>query len=337
MISENCADLYRMMNVVEKTLAINARRFFRIVLGYKDEFEGTYLHSDYFGQAASNLIRFGLESDAPIAVSRFGYSELRALLTYLHICEDTSDSKKIWAFAKGKKVEPWWNDNTVRIITHNAGVFPKKIEVIEKFCRLILQDMLEVDVLGSWLGGERWIKPIMTHTKFICFHDFYHFLHPTPWTLALKDKKILVVHPFAKSIESQYKIKNKIFKGVHTLPDFDLITYKAIQSMTGIKPEGFDNWFEALDSMKSDISKIEFDIAILGCGSYGMPLATFIKKDLKKKAVHLGGNVQILFGIKGSRWENDTKFKPFINPHWVKPLPEETPVEHQTIDNGSYW
>ena len=107
--------------------------------------------------------------------------------------------------------------------------------------------------------------------------------------------------------------------------------------MTGIKPEGFDNWFEALDSMKSDISKINFDIASLGCGSYGMPLATFIKKVLKKKAVHLGGNVQVLFGIKGSRWENDAKFNSLINSHWVKPLPDETPEGHQTIDNSSYW
>ncbi|WP_276373179.1 hypothetical protein [Chryseolinea sp. H1M3-3] len=325
------------MTAVEQKLALNLRRFFRIGLGFKDKFETTSDNCDYFEQSASDLIRDGLASNAPFAVSRFGHSELRALLTYLHIQEDTSEFRKLLSFIKGDKVEPWWNKNTLKIITHNAGLFPKDIQVIENFCELILRDMKEIDVLGSWLGGEMWIKDMMPDTKFMRFHDFYHFLHRDPWTTALKDKKILVVHPFSKSIQSQYKIKDKIFSGAHTLPDFELITYKAVQSIAGNKPEGFNTWFEALDAMKTDFSKIDFDIAILGCGAYGMPLAASIKRDLRKKAVHLGGNTQILFGIKGSRWESDPNFSHIFNSYWIKPLPEETPAGHVTIDSNCYW
>ena len=50
--------------------------------------------------------------------------------------------------------------------------------------------------------------------------------------------------------------------------------------------------------MKNQIVKTDFDIAIIGAGAYGFSLAAFIKK-IGKKAVHLGGPTQVLFGIKG--------------------------------------
>lgn len=325
------------MNEVQKTLALNARRIFRLALGYRDKFESTSENCDYSEQVASNLIRDGLTSNVPFAISRFGYSELRAVLTFLHIQEDNQRLKKIFLFLEGEKVEPWWTENTLNLITHNAGFFPRDITKIEDFCRLVLQDMQHIDILGSWLGGEKWIKPMLTNTKFVRLHDFYHFLHLDPWTTALSEKKVLVIHPFSKSIEQQFEIKSKIFTGIHTLPNFKLITYKAVQSIAGNKPAGFETWFDALDMMKSDFSKIDFDIAILGCGAYGMPLASFIKTELRKKAIHLGGNTQILFGIKGSRWETDPKFSRIFNSYWRKPLPEETPSGHNTIDSNCYW
>lgn len=325
------------MNGLEKSFAINARRFCRVVLGKKDTFETTSANCTYFGQEASDVVKHGLQSDQPFAISRFGHSELRALLTYLHIHQASPSTKKLWDYIRGEKVEPWWHETTVRHITHNAGVFPTRIDVIEKFSELLLAEMRHIDVLGSWLGGEVWIKPMMPSTKFIRFHDFYHFLHPHPWTAALEGKKVLVVHPFSKSIQNQYALREKIFSGGHTLPLFDLITFTSVQSIAGNVPAGFGNWFEALDYMQDRISEIDFDIAILGCGAYGMPLATFIKRQLQKKAIHLGGNTQFLFGIKGSRWEQDPVFAPYINRYWVKPLPEETPEGHQTIDSNCYW
>jgi hypothetical protein len=325
------------MNEVQKTLAINVRRIFRLVFGYKDKFETTSENSDYFGQAASNVIREGLTSNAPFLISRFGYSELRTVLTFLHIHENDHHIRKLLKFMSGQKVEPWWSPNTLKLITHNAGFFPREIGKVEDFCRLVLHDMQHIDVLGSWLGGEKWVKPMLPNTKFVRLHDFYHFIHLDPWTTALRDKKVLVIHPFSKSIQQQFQIKSKIFTGIHRLPDFKLRTYKAVQSIAGNKPAGFKTWFDALDMMKSDLSKIDFDIAILGCGAYGMPLASFIKIELGRKAIHIGGGTQILFGIKGSRWETDPTFSGIFNPHWRKPLPEETPNGHCTIDSNCYW
>lgn len=105
---------------------------------------------------------------------------------------------------------------------------------------------------------------------------------------------------------------------------------KAVNSLRGNCE--FSSWFEALDYMKSQIEAIDFDIAILGCGAYGFPLAAHIKK-IGKKAVHVGGSTQLIFGIKGKRWEG----RDFINEHWVSPRPQDRPVGFESVEGGCYW
>ena len=86
--------------------------------------------------------------------------------------------------------------------------------------------------------------------------------------------------------------------------------------------------------LEKEISKIEFDIAILGCGAYGFPLAAYIKRK-GKKAVHLGGSTQLLFGIFGKRWE--TSHFSLINKYWVRPAEDERPKNYKSIEDGCYW
>ncbi len=326
-----------MLSRTEQNFALYLRRVFKYVLRYSDGFETTSKWAKYSGQQASDLIKDGILSNEPFAVSRFGYSELRAILTYMHIRSEKGNLSKILEFAKGNHVEPWWHPNTLRIITHNAGVFPKNLDTIEKFSTTVLKDIDQIDVLGSWLGGEAHLLNKMPNTKLIRFHDFYHFLHDDPWTNALKGKNVLVVHPFENSIKAQFQRKELIYPKPHMLPDFQLKTFRSVQSIAGNVPDKFSNWFEALEYQKESIRNINFDVAILGCGAYGMPLAVYIKNELGKKAIHLGGNTQILFGITGSRWEADPFFKGIFNQNWIRPDSTETPSKHETIDENCYW
>jgi len=166
--------------------------------------------------------------------------------------------------------------------------------------------------------------------------DLEPYYHLNPWSEVLKGKKVLVVHPFSKSIETQYKKRQFLFSDHRVLPDFELITIKAVQSLIGNKPAEFSSWFEALEFMKNQISNTEFDIAIIGCGAYGLPLAAHVKR-IGKKAIHLGGQTQVLFGIIGKRWEDRDFFLDMFNEHWVRPLPEETPQNHIKVEDGCYW
>ena len=85
--------------------------------------------------------------------------------------------------------------------------------------------------------------------------------------------------------------------------------------------------------------KIDFDIAILGCGAYGMPLAVKLKR-AGKQAVHLGGATQLLFGIKGTRWEAKnypTNIAKLFNEYWVRPSASEKVKGREKVEGGCYW
>jgi hypothetical protein len=151
----------------------------------------------------------------------------------------------------------------------------------------------------------------------------------------LANQKVLVIHPFEKSIQKQYANREKLFKDPRILPDFTLLTLKAVQSIAR-NETGFSNWFEALDWMCTQIRSLDFDIAIIGAGAYGLPLAAFIKR-MGKKAIQLGGATQILFGIRGQRWDRMPFFQQLYNQNWIRPLPEETPANFQKVEGGCYW
>jgi len=121
------------------------------------------------------------------------------------------------------------------------------------------------------------------------------------------------------------------------LPEFELEVIPAVQSIAGQETE-FEDWFQALDFMKAEIAKKEFDVCILGCGAYGFPLASFIK-NMGKKAIHLGGSTQLLFGIKGQRWEQYIvyPYSNLFNENWVRPSSTETPQRAKSVEGGCYW
>ena len=54
------------------------------------------------------------------------------------------------------------------------------------------------------------------------------------------------------------------------------------------------------------MSILQVLVALLGCGAYGMPLGAFIKDGLKKPAIHVDGVLQLLFEIKGKRWDENS-------------------------------
>ncbi len=163
------------------------------------------------------------------------------------------------------------------------------------------------------------------------------FRFNNPWSKKLEGKKVLVVHPFEDSIKEQYfNNRTKLFNDPNVLPAFELKTIKAVQSL-GSKAN-YNTWFEAYDHMCRQIEGTDFDVAIIGAGAYGLPLAAFIKK-MGKCVIHMGGATQILFGIKGTRWEiayKDSIAKLF-NDYWIRPLEIERPSTYKDVENGCYW
>jgi len=65
-------------------------------------------------------------------------------------------------------------------------------------------------------------------------------------------------------------------------------------------------------------------------------LAAYVKK-IGKKAVHLGGAVQYLFGIKSNAAMNNQQLKRLINDYWVRPSKDETPQNAELVEQSRYW
>jgi hypothetical protein len=161
------------------------------------------------------------------------------------------------------------------------------------------------------------------------------FRFDSPWTKELKGKKILIISPFKSTIDEQLKVKDKIWENKDVLPDSTYITYESIQSIGGKGPH--KDWYESFDKMCKDISNIDFDVALLGCGSYGLPLSGFIKSKLGKSVIYIGGGLQLYFGIKGKRWDNSPDITKFYNEYWTRPSQNETPQSGQMVEGGCYW
>jgi hypothetical protein len=76
----------------------------------------------------------------------------------------------------------------------------------------------------------------------------------------------------------------------------------------------------------------KFDVALIGAGAWSLPLAARLKQ-AGRVAIHLGGDTQLCFGIKGQRWEGYGIY----NEHWVRPSAAETPKNFLLKENGCYW
>lgn len=284
----------------------------------------------------SRIIYEKLMEDKPCMIARFGSTELVTMTNYLGV---KYPNKNLLKYIKGESLPWWWNENIVEQMQRWSGFFPPTQAKIEQFCEVMLEDMKEVDVLGSWLQEEEFFNNYLSSKK-VELELLNPYFSNIPWTKALTGKKILVVHPFSDEIKYQYKRRELLFKSPDILTNFQLVTIKAVQSLGG-HAEKFASWFEALDWMKSEIDKQDYDICLIGCGAYGFPLAAHVKRK-GKKAVHMGGSLQLLFGIKGKRWENPNYNKKYnyaslMNDYWIRPGEESRPLNANAVEDACYW
>lgn len=296
-----------------------------------------FRYVEYFGQAANDLLYETLKKGDPCMVSKFGTMELQAIISSMISFKNLS--KDVIGNFMAQKIT-LYRPSSFQALKTNAGFFPNDAENVKKFVELMLGVIPNIDILSSYLYAEKYIERFLSaNCKRIDLEGLYApWLFKNPWTRILKGKKVLVVTPFEESITRQYENnRDKLFKDPEVLPEFQsLQIVRAVQSIGGYN-EDFENWFEALEHMHKEIKKYDFDIAIIGCGAYGMPLASLVK-DMGKQAVHMGGWVQMLFGVYGKRWTDDQpQYKDVINEYWIRPQEKEKPIGAEKVEGGCYW
>lgn len=293
---------------------------------------------DCMGEQAAEMIARKLVSDKPCMIGRFGATELAGMMCVRDIESTLPLWLKYWKVLRGEmRTTNRWNKRIRQHMADWSGFFPLTDEALTRFTRLMERDAGYLDVLGSWLAEEVRIRALFQQATIIPIDVIlYPYLQDNPWTLALAGQKVLVIHPFEASIKRQYLKRNLLFQGKTVFPECELMTLKAVQSLRG-ETDQFPTWFAALEWMCQQVDGMDFDVALIGAGAYGFPLAAHIKRS-GRKAVHVGGGLQLLFGIMGKRWEDDAGLKPYINEHWVRPESHETPRDLGTLESGGcYW
>lgn len=294
---------------------------------------------DYKDQKANDYVYKMLSTGKPLMISKFGTIELSNIVSRyiernlgvnnVEVLHDFLHYDNVCIDTKG----------ALKGLCNNAGFFPYDMNLANKWYELMLNDIKEVDILGSYVYEEKYLASFM-HCKRVNIDGYFApYKYKRPWTRILENKKILVVHPFVDSIKKQYENNRTcLFEDKDVLPQFkELILIKAVQTMADANDSRFKDWFEALEYMKKEIDACDYDIALIGCGAYGMCLAAHVKR-MGKQAIHLASMTQMLFGIYGRRWlVMEPEYKNFINSYWIKPNDKEKPKGADKVENGCYW
>lgn len=266
--------------------------------------------------AGNNAAADALHIGAPFCFGRCGATEMRTVAEHL---------------------QGQFSDKTRREIRELSGVFPTDDATLHRFCEAYIRCAQNADMLALWdVGAEREVIRGCQSTIFTKLRALEPYYHRNPWSAALAGKRVLVVHPFKATILAQYQRREKLFPKSEVLPAFaSLQVVQAVQGIAG-QSTGYRDWFEALAAMQREMDAADYDVAIIGAGAYGLPLAAHAR-DTGHMAIQMSGATQLLFGIRGKRWDDHPVISKLYNPAWVRPAETETPPAREKVEGGSYW
>ena len=190
---------------------------------------------------------------------------------------------------------------------------------------------------------ERFFRPPNKLVRYV--EDTMEFWRRFLAELSNAKASILVVTPLVDSIKANlpnlnaihpgYNISGATFRFLRTPMSFGWAS-----SSTGSRHEKMANWITSLEELKRspEWGRQRSTVALLGCGAYGMPLAAHAKQK-GMSAIYVGGLLQLLFGVRGARWDKRKEIVDAMNEHWTRPLSHEVPAGNRLLldGDGAYW
>jgi hypothetical protein len=275
-------------------------------------------------EAGNDFLAESLLTSRPFAVGKIGAAELGGLIRY----ESNKDSKGHCA--------TWGRHATM--LHRNAGVYPDDPEVFSRFCQLYAESIQAIDALAVWfrMGEHRIQSRYAPQARLLSLTAIEPYYHQRPWSRMLTGKRVLVLTPFADTVRSQGLRLQEVWRAKpDVMPDVEVQTLRVPLSAGLVKPIHAD-WFIALDAMTQEMASRNFDVAVVGAGAWSLPLVARAKQ-MGKWAIHLGGSTQILFGVKGRRWDKNPLVVEAENDAWVRPNGDERPKTFEAVEQGCYW
>ena len=236
-----------------------------------------------------------------------------------------------------------------RHITMNAGIFPITDEAVYEWVDYMKTSVLPtMDLIVEWspsaLKQEHQYlnthSPTAKRTFLRALEPYYEPVSEDQYTRAFPaGSRVAIISPFADSVRAQAARLSEVWPVGLWSPDITILPIK-----TGYNPSfggtgwlsEVKHWKAAVDYVVRRAKECGSTHALVGCGALSLPICAELKRG-GLVAIHTGGATQILFGIKGRRWDNHSVISRFYNTAWVRPAATEIPTYADEIERGCYW
>jgi hypothetical protein len=285
-------------------------------------------------------VQHAIDHQQGFALGKIGFAE-QFILGYLPFLKTNPSPLKIKAYETMLKYH----------CEVQTGVFPTNTDFLREFANFYSNELKSIDILGIFNaeGEKELLNKNDINAKCIDFQltepDRSVPLASNDCYLSFfKNKNILIISPFAELLveRSQKQIFEEVWSKIQKKWYYPQNTYALeIPYSYGTSTDTHEKYGTSLQLYKSicdEIDKRDFDVVLLGVGALALPLASYIKSK-GKVAISLGGHLQVLFGVAGSRWKKDEYWNThYINDSWIDvPIEYHPKNKEKLTDNGSYW
>jgi len=236
-------------------------------------------------------------------------------------------------------------------LERNAGIFPATDESIDDWCKAYINGLDGLNgVAAGWYAPMKEFENRLLYTAapraFRCplrSLEPYYATAGLKWTHLLAEKRVCVVSSFTKTIKRQLGAttiwvgENKYLLPYSVDWCFAQTGYSPALALGKCEwPKSVHSWQDAVQHVVGEVVQTGSSIALIGCGGLGMLIAAELKRR-GISAIVLGGAIQVLFGIKGSRWGTHQTISKLWNDAWVWPADDEVPGGAAMVEGGCYW
>jgi hypothetical protein len=251
--------------------------------------------------------------------------------------------KVAYCFQQGKMFEIV---DEIKELENNAGIYTKDTESLKEYTERLIESYSNCTVIAEWDqtgkvfahtgSGQEFIAkrtPKIPKINALALEPYYF---NNNWMSEINNKKILIIHPFSKTFSKQALNFEKIFPGKKWFENCDLYFIQPPFTLAG-NHQNID-WQTHLNKFLESLkTNIDFDIALVSAGGYGMLISEFIFKEMGKSVMYIGGALQLFFGVIGKRWFDNKDILKLVNDDWVRPDKNDKPNNFTRVEKGCYW
>jgi hypothetical protein len=281
-------------------------------------------------------VRRAVERGEGFAAGKIGVTE-RTWLRYPIVRREEADERRRRAFELVLAFKS----------LRQAGIFPASPDFYARWAELYVEEVRRLDCIGLVPGAyveslELLAHHAITGPLLVAANDQQPD-RSSPHDPAgcyldsFRGRDLLLVAPFAEFLCTRANART--FEAVWAKTGKPWFHPRSVQAIE--VPYGFSSGTQAKyatsldvrDELLEEISRREFDVALIAAGGLGIPLAAAIAA-AGRVAISLGGHLQIVFGVLGERWRGKESWqRRYFNDAWTDLPARYIPDRRETGEN----